>query len=164
MYLRELAAAAAFASICLGAAAPAWSDGDSDRGDDAGRHARASLVGGWIVTVVQTNCVTGDVTAGPFKALVVFHDGGTLTEPVASVARTASVGTWSRTGRRTFHADSVFLTFGGGVFTGTQELRRTITLSEDGRSWLANVQTLALDANGGSPVAGCAIGKATRFE
>lgn len=165
MRMRSTLAAAAAATLLLGATAAAWSDDDREHGDDGGRNARQGLVGAWIVDVTQRNCATGAVLAGPFKALVVFHDGGTITEPVASTARTASVGTWKRTGRRTFTADSVFLTFAGGVFSGSQELRRTITLSDDGRNWTAQVATQVRDVSGiAQGPAGCAVGEATRFE
>lgn len=159
-----LAASIATAALVLGAAAPATADDDS-RDEGVGRNAHAAIVGAWTVDVTIRNCATGAVLAGPFKALVLFDGSGTLNEPVATTARTASVGTWRRTGRDTYVADSVFLTFAGGVWSGSQEIRRTIVMSEDQQSWTADVRTQVRDVSGlAQGPAGCARGVGTCFE
>jgi hypothetical protein len=132
-----------------------------------GRFAAADLVGAWIATVTVRSCSDRAVVlSGPFQAIVVFHAGGTLSEAAApGASRTPSFGTWSRTGKREFHADSVFLTFVGGSFAGTQEIRRGITVSEDGRSFVAVTRTIVRNVDGlEQGPEGCALGEATRFE
>jgi hypothetical protein len=129
-----------------------------------GNSASSELVGAWTVDVTRRTCDTGVATSPIAKALVVFHAGGTLTEPVVSAARSASIGTWRRVGRDRFEAESLFLTYDGGLWSGSQEVRRQIVLSADAKSWIATVQVVIRDIAGTQVGAVCARGAATRFE
>ena len=57
--------------------------------------------------VTLRDCATNAALGAPFNSLVSFHDGGTLSESVASLAfaagqRSPGHGSWTREGRHTF--------------------------------------------------------------
>ncbi len=123
------------------------------------------LVGSWSATVTLRDCASGNpLPAPPFRAIVVFHAGGTVSEASGpSVRRTPSFGTWSRLSRRLYEASSVLLTYdAAGGATGSQEIRRTIRLEPDGQRFVAETTTLGIDPNGTVVFSGCARGEATR--
>jgi hypothetical protein len=128
---------------------------------------QSSLQGAWTAQVTLLDCPSGQPAgAPPFRAVVVFHAGGTLSEASGpSVQRTPSFGTWRREGGRDFSARSVLLTYdANGLWTGMQEIRRTITLAADGLSFVAETITIATDSQGTVRFQGCARGAAQRFE
>lgn len=123
------------------------------------------LVGAWIAEVSLLDCASGQATqAPPFRALVVFHSGGTLSEVSGpSVRRTPSFGTWSRSGANEYTATSMLLTYdANGAASGAQEIRRTIRLSPDSTRFVAETRTVATDPSGSIAFQGCARGNARR--
>jgi hypothetical protein len=126
----------------------------------------ADIVGTWLVDVTRTDCTTGQPTAGPFKAIVVFHAGGTLSEQGAPVnGRTPSFGQWFRTAPNRYVANSVFLSYGPApayAYAARQEIRRNVELSADGQTWIADVRAITYTAAGGETV-GCVTGVGTRW-
>lgn len=126
-----------------------------------------TLVGAWLAEVTLTDCASGQPTgAPPFRALVVFHAGGTLSEASGpSSRRTPSFGAWSRSGQNEYFAVSQLLTYdANGSPSGAQEIRRTIRLSPDGKRFSAETRTVGTDASGTVVLRGCARGDATRVE
>ena len=124
-----------------------------------------ALVGAWIAEVSLVDCPSGLTTpAPPFRALVVFHAGGTLSEASGPpVRRTPSFGTWSRSGVSEYAATSMLLTYdANGAASGTQEITRTIRLNSDSSRFLAETRTVAKDPSGAVTFEGCARGSARR--
>lgn len=125
------------------------------------------IVGTWLARVTLLDCATRQpLPAPPFRAVVVFHAGGTVSEASGpSVRRTPSFGEWRWVGRSGFFASSVLLTYdANGAFTGDQRIDRAIELSGDGRQFVADTETLARDANGSPQFRGCARGEASRID
>jgi hypothetical protein len=106
------------------------------RADDAGDHnKKGTLTGNWMVTVTPT------APAGPsFVTLVsYFGDGNMLQESSGSSVRTAGHGTWDRVGHHQFTQVFVFFRFDAArSYLGTRVVNSTITLSEDGRQYIAD--------------------------
>lgn len=125
------------------------------------------LVGAWDAEVTLLDCASGQPNgAPPFRALVMFHAGGTLTEVSGpSVRRTPSLGTWSRAGKNEYTANSFLLTYAAdGAPTGAQEIGRTIRLTPDANGFAAETRTVATDPGGAVTFRGCARGVASRVE
>lgn len=157
--------AAAAAAISLTGQPAAFADG--------GHHdnARANqIVGLWSTEVTLRNCATGDVAPVPnpiFLAVNTFHKGGTLTEDGARFSpalRNTGQGVWQRTGRRTFESRMLFHLFdANGLFTGTQDIWRTLTLAPDGQSFTASA-SVTITRPGLPTITGCATEVAERVE
>jgi hypothetical protein len=143
-------------SLLLGACAPL-------NGVEASRN--RSIVGAWTAEVTILDCASGQATpAPPFRAIVVFHAGGTLSESSGPpTRRTPSFGTWSASGANEYLASSLLLTYdAAGTYSGTQEIRRTIRVSPEGNRFTAETQVVATDASGAVTFRGCARGQAER--
>jgi hypothetical protein len=154
--LATSACAAAFDDVAAGLARPPESRGLGTR-----------IVGAWLARVTLLDCATRQpLPAPPFRAVVVFHAGGTVSEASGpSVRRTPSFGEWRWVGRSGFFASSVLLTYdANGVFTGEQRIDRAIELSRDGREFVAATETQGWDANGQPQFRGCARGEARRID
>lgn len=125
------------------------------------------LVGAWSADVTLVDCGSGQPSGAlGFRAIVVFHAGGTLSEASGpSARRTPSFGTWQATKSGEYLAVSSLLTYdANGVPVGAQEIRRTIRLSADRRSFSADTRTLSTDTAGSVTFRGCARGEARRIE
>ena len=126
-----------------------------------------AIVGAWVADVTLLDCASSKATgAPPFRALVVFHAGGTLSEASGpSVRRTPSYGTWVSSGQEQYFAVSTLLTYdANGTLSGAQEIRRTIRMSAEGKRFVADTQTVATDTTGTVTFRGCARGEAKRLE
>ena len=102
-----------------------------------------SIEGAWGVALQQRDCTTQAPIGPPLRALVTYHEGGTLTESSGALAflpgqRSVSHGTWNRQGLA--HSDQtvtmlLFDTAAGtppgspGFQAGWQIARHDITLS-----------------------------------
>ena len=156
--MRQQAGVTLFAVI-LGSTACAPMRSHERVGDDG-------LVGAWVADVSLLDCASGLQTqAPPFRAMVVFHAGGTLSETSGpSVRRTPSFGTWSRSSTNEYTAVSMLLTYdANGTLTGAQEVRRAIRLTADTSRFSAETRTVATDVNGAITFQGCARGNARRI-
>ena len=98
-------------------------------------HAQARIEGAWVVTATPRDCTTGAVLGTPVRALMTFHQGGTVSESVALLLaqpgqRTAGHGVWTQTGIATFVErvasiilfDSAIFTAGWSVSTQTNTM------------------------------------------
>jgi hypothetical protein len=133
-------------------------------GGEASRN--PSIVGAWSAEVILVDCASGQAApAPPFRAIVVFHAGGTLSESSGPPARrTPSFGTWSASGANEYLASSLLLTYdSNGKYSGAQEIRRTILVSPDGNRFAADTQSVATDTSGAVTFRGCARGQAERI-
>lgn len=159
--MNKLILAAAAAVLILPASAGIASD-------DHGRRA-LHVEGVWLTEVTLRDCATGGVAAVPnpvFPAINTFHWGGTMSEHAARLspaARNSGQRIWKRTGRNTFRSRFLFQRFDvNGFFIGMQDASRTLTLSDDGKSFSATATTAITDASGAVLVRGCATEEGQR--
>ena len=129
-----------------------------------------SLEGAWWVIVTQYNCATG-AKRPPFSSMLLFSDGGTLTETTSNPAflpgqRGIGVGTWTRDEHGTYSASDVaYIEFTGATFTqGTQKLTHSITLDRDADSFTDVATVQFFDSTGAILMSGCASATATRLQ
>lgn len=125
----------------------------------------ASLEGAWDSQVTNTDC-NGN-TLAQFRGFGIFHQGGTFTGTGnlnSPALGGPALGTWQRTGMRTFNAPLQFFTFNpDGSFAGTVKIARQIDLSAHGNSWTCTFTFLIYDPNGNLVFSGCGTETATRL-
>ena len=133
------------------------------------------LEGTWRVTATQRVCPAGPPLGPPFQSLLAFARGGTLSGTTASSAflpgqRSTDFGSWSRAGRNYSALSEAFIMFSGGPFTqGSQTIRHSISLTQDGNGFtdIASVQFLDVNGNPVTPTAmapGCATATGQRLQ
>ena len=131
------------------------------------------IEGVWNARVTITNCADGTPLPVSFDALGMFGRGGTFNNtdaqnPVTPTIRSSVFGTWKRLHGRTYRfAFKLFRFDPVGTVIGTQEVRHTLTLARDGKSYVSSGTSQAFDTAGNpvaGPPSGCSISKATRFE
>jgi hypothetical protein len=129
----------------------------------------ASLEGAWDSQVTSTDCNGHTLLA--FRSFELFHQGGTFTatgnapnpEPNPG-AGSPVLGTWQRTGMRTFTSPIQFFTFNpDGSAAGTVKLERQIHLSADGNSYTATSTFAVYDLDGNLVFSGCGTDVGTRL-
>ena len=120
------------------------------------------LEGTWRLTVTQNVCPAGPALGPPFQSMLVFALGGTLSGTTASTTflpgqRSSDFGSWSRAGRAYSALSEAFIIFSGGPFTqGSQTIRHSISLTNDGNGFTDTASVQFLDVNG-NPVAPTAV-------
>jgi hypothetical protein len=87
------------ALVLLSPGATAW----AQAGDSQAR----TLHGVWSLIVTVRDCDTGEPLGPPFRSLVTFHQGGTISESVGSLAfapgqRTPAHGLWAHDGGQSY--------------------------------------------------------------
>jgi len=121
------------------------------------------LEGTWRVTITQRQfCPAGPPLGNPIQSLLAFAGGGTLSGTTASPAflpgqRSTDFGVWSSAGRDYSAFSEAFIIFSGGPFTqGSQTIRHSISLTDDGNAFtdIAAVQFLDVIGHPVSPTAG----------
>ena len=133
------------------------------------------LEGTWRVTVTQRVCQTGAPIGNPFRSLLTFARGGTMTGTTASSLylpgqRSSDFGVWSQSGRDYSAFDESFILFtGNGLIQGTQTLRHSISLTADrnGFTDVASVQFFDVNGNPAPPTLtapGCATAVGQRLQ
>jgi hypothetical protein len=118
----------------------------------------------WDSQVTLTDC-NGN-TLAVFRAFEMFNLGGTLTstDNTPPTLHGPGLGTWQRTGMRTFSAPFQFFNFNpDGSFAGTQKINRQIHLAADGNSYTSIVTFLTYDPDGNLVFSGCGSEIATRL-
>jgi hypothetical protein len=132
------------------------------------------LEGTWRVTITQRVCPAGPPLGPPFQSLLAFARGATLSGTTANSAflpgqRSTDFGNWSGAGRDYSALSEAFIIFSGGPFTqGSQTIRHTISLTQDGNGFtdIASVQFLDVNGNPVMPTAvatGCATATGRRL-
>jgi hypothetical protein len=132
------------------------------------------LEGTWRVTITQRQfCPAGPPLGNsPIQSLLAFARGGTLSGTTGNQAflpgqRSADFGIWSGAGRDYSAFSEAFVIFSGGPFTqGSQTIRHSISLTDDGTGFTDIAAVQFLDVNGhpvaptaGAPGCATAIGQ-----
>lgn len=136
------------AALLLGAASHA-SHSHGRPFDD--RPGSGDLVGVWNITSQPVDCTSGQpLPAPPIVGIIAFHEGGTSTEAAPSAApRTPGLGTWFRTGQRSYTATAHIMNYDvSGISTGSLIVRRDITVAKGGGTFTAKGKTTIVDASG----------------
>lgn len=149
-------------------AAPIWLSGQ-DLGKNAvieqqsfvGKGARG-IEGVWNVNVTIVDCSTGGPLA-TFRAMDMFHQGGTMTDTNAAptATRGPGFGTWNSLGDGHFSSTLRFFMYTNGAFSGVRRIEQDITLDPEADTWSSTVATTTTDLVG-NVVVGCGAAAATR--
>ncbi|MFI5094291.1 MAG: hypothetical protein WCE50_00005 [Candidatus Acidiferrum sp.] len=130
-----------------------------------------TLEGTWVVTVTQQVCPNGPAVAPPFKSLLTFNQGGTMTETttnpmiVPPVFRGPGHGVWSHTGAHTFSADTLAFITVNGALVKTQKISQTIEIGDNPDQFTTTEASVQFfDPAGNLLVSGCATATGQRFE
>ena len=133
------------------------------------------LEGTWRVTVTQRVCPAGPPLGPPFQSLLAFSREGTLSGTTANSVflpgqRSTDFGIWRGAWRDYSAFSEAFIIFSGGPFTqGSQTIRHSISLTDDGNGFADSASVQFLDVNG-NPVAptamapGCATAIGQRLQ
>jgi hypothetical protein len=163
-YWKALAVLAAAVGLLLGVqrvAAAHSEDWDRDG---------LTLQGTWVVTVTQQACPDGPAMAPPFKSLLTFDAGGTLTETTDNpmffpALRGPGHGVWHHTGWHTYSADSLAFVTVNGMLAKTQKISQTIEIANDPKQFTTTAASVQFfDPTGTLLVTGCATATGQRFE
>jgi hypothetical protein len=139
----------------------------SQRSDNPG------IEGTWRVTVTQKVCATGVLIGPPFRSLLTFARGGTMTGTTASSAflpgqRSGDYGVWSPAAGHSYSAtEEAFVIFSGGSFTqGWQTISHSITPTNSGNGFndVASIQFYDGNGNPLLPAPGCATAVGQRLQ
>jgi hypothetical protein len=123
-----------------------------------------TLEGSWQVTVTIRSCQSGAPTR-TVLALNTFLPGGSMFETANGFLRSPSHGTWRKIAARDYNATFIFFTFNpDGTWLGSNRITRTITLSEDHKTFTAIASFGVFDASGKLITTGCATEAAQRLE
>lgn len=153
------------AACCL-FALPALAD---EKSDFALLHALSSVQANRIVGVWNTRVELAPCAGGPriaFNAMNVFNLGGTLvdTNATAPTSRGPGFGTWVYNPRdRTYSARMQFFRYlPDGSFDGVNDIRRELSLSDDGLQLADAIVARILNADNSLRVEMCGTANATR--
>ena len=154
--------------VIAAAAALAVSGAGATDLDHSGRSYAKSIHGVWVTDVTLVICATGAPVGVPtFKAINTFHTGGTMSEHdsrFSPALRNSGQGVWKRVGPGSYTSRFLFQRFDvNGLYIGTQEVQRRMTLSADGDSFSATATVRILDAAGVLVLQGCATEEGQRF-
>jgi hypothetical protein len=143
--------------------------GKAAHSEDWDRDGR-TLEGTWVVTVTQQVCPNGPAVAPPFKSLLTFNAGGTMTETTDNpmffpALRGPGHGVWSHTGRHTYSSDTTAFVTLNGAIAKTQKISQTIEIGDDPNQFTTTEASVQFfDPLGNLLVSGCATATGQRFE
>ena len=160
-WLRKGVVAAAITLVALsGTQVPALAQSAQDRrGQEQHR-----LEGIWDVSVTVQSCATG-MALFTGRAVLMFIDGGTLTEIADRSNRSAGLGTWRHLAGSSYIAREKFIDYtAAGAFNGTEVITREIELSKNADEYTATATTQVFNSADQLISTGCATSTATRFE
>jgi hypothetical protein len=130
-----------------------------------------TIQGAWRTMVTPVSCQTGDPLGPPFRSLLTFNKGGTMSEygigPGSTPAlRSPGHGVWQRThGWRDYSYTFTFYRYdASGVFIGSQKVTSALELGASGDELTTNADVEILDANDNVIATFCAQAAGTRFE
>jgi hypothetical protein len=125
---------------------------------------RRGIEGVWDVSVTAVSCATG-ATLFTGRAILMFIDGGSLTEIADRANRSTGLGTWRHLGGRSYTALEKFIDYtAAGGFNGTEVITREIELGKNADEYTATATTEVFNAADQLIRTGCATATATRFE
>jgi hypothetical protein len=122
------------------------------------------IEGVWDVSVTAVSCATG-ATLFTGRAILMFIDGGSLTEIADRANRSTGLGTWRHLGGRSYTALEKFIDYtAAGGFNGTEVITREIELGKNADEYTATATTEVFNAADQLIRTACATATATRFE
>jgi hypothetical protein len=125
------------------------------------------LTGVWNVSVTLRDCVSGDPVKPAFPAMNQFGIDGSESEVGSGTppsGRYPSFGTWRYIGNHQFDSKFSFFLFNpDGSYAGTQDVTRTITLSNDANQFSSQAEVSIYDPQHNLLKTGCATETAARF-
>jgi hypothetical protein len=121
------------ATLVAVVAALALAGGAMAAARDGAQSSANALTGSWLVSVNR------GPTLPPLSSLQSFSQGGAVIEAANTVGnRGPSHGSWTHVRNRLYASTIVFFRFNAqGAFDGTQKIRRTLRLSNDGNRFTA---------------------------
>ena len=127
------------------------------------------LEGVWEVTTTPRNCATGEpIPTAAFRALYTFHKDGTAISWYSSGTPATGHGMWRRELGRTgysFKLRRLLRTVTTpAVFSGTQELGGTLTLSDSGDEYTSDEYSIVYSVDGVPGTPACINSVGTRFK
>jgi hypothetical protein len=123
------------------------------------------IEGVWDARVTLRNCQTGTPIA-MFRAMDMFHRGGTVTDTNAAPPSTRGpgFGTWEYLGHRRYNAVLRFFLYNpDGSFAGVRRIAQDIELNRGSDEWNNTVGITVFDPGGNVIATACATATATRF-
>ena len=127
--------------------------------------------GVWLTMVTPVNCQSGDPLAPPFRSLLTFNTGGTMSEYGISPGGTPALrspghGVWEREhGSENYSYKFTFYRYNAsGVFIGSQRVISALQLGASGDELTTQANVEILDANDNVIATFCANAAGTRFE
>jgi hypothetical protein len=123
------------------------------------------IEGTWRVQVTVRNCQSGDPIR-TFPAMLTFASGGTLTGTTTAfppASRGGDFGVWQFNGSGRYSAVSEAFLFNGGVWSQTQRITQSISLSQDANTFSSDAHTEFFDTSGALLSSVCATAEATRM-
>ncbi|MFL6427543.1 MAG: hypothetical protein ACJ71S_04815 [Acidobacteriaceae bacterium] len=119
-----LFAIAAIVSVC------------SARGASWPENGGQQLEGTWELQIGLQDCSSGSPVGAPFRSLLTFAQGGTMTETTANpmffpAVRGPGHGAWIQTGHHTYKATSTAFITVNGALTRIQTIAQTIEIGRD---------------------------------
>ena len=133
------------------------------------------LQGTWVITVSPVNCTTGSPMGHPFKSMLSFARGGTLSGTTTNALfqpgqRTDDLGIWSFVSGNTYKATSqAFILYSTPamppappISAGAQQISQTIWVTGDRFTSDANVTFFDVSGNPSGSL--CATASAVRYE
>jgi hypothetical protein len=162
-YSKSLIAAAAFAAlVSVGSGASATGINGTPA---SWLPAPLRLVGVWDVSVTLRDCVSGKAVA-TFPAMNQYAADGSQSElgvNMSPATRYPSFGTWHFIGLGKFASEFKFFRFNpDGSYAGTQEVKRTIKLSNDANKFTTTASVAIYDPAHLLVKSGCATEAAVR--
>lgn len=152
--------------VCLRAQDSADSFQGSSESASARPNQPKDIEGVWDSRVTIRNCQTGDVIA-MFRAMDMFHRGGTLTDTnaVPPSTRGTGFGTWEYLGHARYNVLLRFFLYNpDGSFAGVRRIAQDIALNRGGDEWTSTVSITVYDPAGTLTATACATATATRFQ
>ena len=124
------------------------------------------IEGVWDVSLTVVSCASSaPLFTDPHGAILMFADGGTLTEIADRANRSTGLGTWSHLGGSSYTTFEKWFEYtAASTFNGTTVITREIELSKDADEYTATASTQVYNAMGQLINTGCATSTATRFE
>lgn len=132
--------------------------------------AGGALQGTWVVTVGLYNCETGAQVGGPFKSLLTFSQGGTMTETTSNpmffpTVRGPGHGIWTFSEDGTYRATTLAFITLNGVLTMTEQITQKIEFGDDRNQFhTTEAHVQFFDPQGNEIRAGCAAAVGQRLE
>ena len=143
----------------------------ANAGWETSRRSRDRIQGVWNVSVVRTDCGSGNVVAPLFDAMAVFAADGIFHDTNANnptlMVRSDAFGQWEHVrGNKYRFAFRVFNFDVAGMYLGYQVVRHDVVLAKNGESYTSGgtAEFFNPDGTPRQPVLICSGSTATRFK